>query len=279
VRRRVAFVALGLAFSLLASSTAHAEPEIWSDEGVDGGQSSTEISAHDQNRVADHRGTVGVTTRQTAEPKCNEFGQCEVAIRYSECLAEMDDQGISPTTTPVTADPSDTYTYTTVCFNSLPEERVGVRDPQDEADVVAWAKDYFRRTALPTPAPEMSAPNGGICGVVHTANLHMPLEVVHEESSTPFGSMRLHVYGTVHADWGDGKRSTYRTSGGPYPSAIAHSWPDRGFYNINFRTDWVATYTLGPYNGFTYTGVLSGVSTQGSVPNFRVWEAQAMRIK
>jgi hypothetical protein len=124
----------------------------------------------------------------------------------------------------------------------------------------------------------MSAPNGGICGAVHTLDLHMPVELQHKEVATQFGDLDLHIYGRVDIDWGDGTKNTYTTSGGPYPSAIAHSWTTRGFYQIHAHANWIANYTLGPYNGYTYSGVLSGIATDGTINDFRVWEAQAMLI-
>jgi hypothetical protein len=153
-------------------------------------------------------------------------------------------------------------------------------DPEVQDEVLDWLKLYFSRTMLPTPRPEISAQNGGICGVVHTVDLHMPTELLHRDMATPFGALSLHIYGRVIMNWGDGKREVHLTGGGPYPnSSIKHSWTDRGNYDIEAHADWIANYTLGPYNGVTYSGVLTGISTEGSIENFKVWEAQAMLIK
>lgn len=167
--------------------------------------------------------------------------------------------------------------YFAVCRVNNPDPT----DPQVQEDVLAWVKAYFSQTRLPKPAPEISAPNGGICGVIHTVDLHMPTELMHRDTSTPFGTLSLHIYGRVMMNWGDGsRREVHTTGGGPYPySAIKHSWTDRGFYDINAHADWIANYSLGPYNGVTYSGVLTGISTEGSINDFRVWEAQAMLIK
>jgi hypothetical protein len=246
-------------------------------EGLDEeGNSAVDVEAHDRYRAPGYSGTVGSSRRQSTECNRNADGQCQVAIQYSECIDEMN-RGVTPTTAAIT-DPANTNTYTTVCGYSLPETRTVQYNPQDEADAIAWVRDYFSQTELPKPRPEISAPNGGICGVVHTIDLHMPVEVVHQEGTTPFGALDLHIYGRVRMDWGDGTRETYTTGGGPYPSVIKHSWTTRGYYDINAHATWSANYSLGPYNGYIYTGTLSGIATDGSINDFRVWEAQAMLV-
>jgi hypothetical protein len=253
-------------------------------------------TTYDTGRVDGMKGTIGYSQRQTDDAQ-----RYPMPVVSTPCQAAMNNGGTATprplvqtasaktgnvhirqtaNTTPTNTlefDPADPpQVYFAVC--RVNENNNADAPAQDE--VFDWLKTYFSRTKLPTPTPEISAKDGGICGVVHTVDLHMPTELLHRDT-TPFGSLDLHIYGRVIMDWGDETRhDVYTTGGGPYPySAISHYWTDRGFYNIKAHADWIANYRLGPYNGVSYTGVLSGISTEGAINDFRVWEAQAMLIK
>jgi hypothetical protein len=145
-------------------------------------------------------------------------------------------------------------------------------------EVVDFAKSYFSSIQLPVPQPEISAPNGGICGVTHSLDLHIPVEKLYETDGTAFGDVDMHIYGRVNVDWGDGTPfGQYTTSGAPYPnSQISHVWTTKGFYNIAVTVSWDADVVIGPYNGQTYEVDLTGLTTTGGIQNWRVWEAQAV---
>jgi hypothetical protein len=155
---------------------------------------------------------------------------------------------------------------------------VAIGDPApSQAEVNARVLDYFRRIDIPRPRPEISAKNGGICGVEHTIDMHMSPELRYRDSSTPFGTLTMNAYAKISVDWGDAKRDTYTTGGGPYPhSAIKHVWTVKGFYDIAATATWTANYSLGPYEGRFYQGTISGVTTTGAIDDFRVWDIQAV---
>lgn len=137
-----------------------------------------------------------------------------------------------------------------------------------------YALDYVRRIGLDRPKPEISAKNGGICGVVHTLDLRMNVERIFRDATAPYGTLNLHAYAASTVDWGDGRKQTYYTSGGPFPNtAISHAWTDRGYYDIQVNTRWTVHWSMGPYNG-----VLAGIPSSAAINDFRVWEAQAFLI-
>jgi hypothetical protein len=145
-------------------------------------------------------------------------------------------------------------------------------DEPTPADARQRVVNYVRSMRLPKPRPEISAPNGGICGVVHTLDLHIDdVNPAFYDPTTDFGPMVVRFHGKFTVDWGDGTKNVYRTSGGPHPSVIGHSWTDRGFYNITVTADWTAEWSLGGFSG-----VVGGFRTTGSIDQWRVWEAQAM---
>lgn len=249
--------------------------------------SSVTVDAHDRRREPGYSGPVYYQKRTTKQ--CvSDKAECEIPIvipkcEYEHSLGKSYEQIRQEAEEEIANLQPGQGTFNDTCINSgllfFLQRAVPLAGPQDEAAVIDWVKDYFRRTQLPNPQPQISAPNGGICGVIHTVDMHMPVEVLHQEASTPFGPMQLHLYGKVTVDWGDGTKDTYASGGGPFPnSAIKHFWTTRGFYNIEAQANWTASYTIGPYNGYTYSGALSGVTTSGSIDNFRVWEAQAMLI-
>jgi hypothetical protein len=147
-----------------------------------------------------------------------------------------------------------------------------------QARAFDFLTDYFRRIDIPQPQPEISAKNGGICGVEHTIDMHMQPEMVFREQQTDFGPLDFHVYGAITVDWGDGKKNTYTDGGGPYPySVIRHAWTHKGFYDITATANWTADFTLGPApDGTVYQGTLEGIVTQGAINDFRVWDIQAV---
>ena len=147
------------------------------------------------------------------------------------------------------------------------------------ADNRAQAEDYARRylqiVGLDKPRPQMSAQNGGICGVDHSLNLNMRMERVFEDAGAPYGTLSIHAYAVATVNWGDGSTGKYTTSGGPFPNkSIAHSWTTRGFYDINVNAAWSAAWSMGPYSG-----VLTGIPAAATINDFHVWEAQAMLVK
>jgi hypothetical protein len=78
----------------------------------------------------------------------------------------------------------------------------------------------------------------------------------------------------VHGELGDGTSNVYYTSGGDYPNkSISHSWTTAGTYDINVVADWTAQWSLGGTGG-----TVTGFRTTGSIPQFRVYEAQTMQI-
>jgi hypothetical protein len=148
-------------------------------------------------------------------------------------------------------------------------------DTDNRAQAEAYARHYLQIVGLDKPRLEISAKNGGICGVEHSLDLHMRMERVFEDGDAPYGTLNIHAYAKAVVDWGDGSHGMYFTSGGPFPNkSIAHAWTDRGYYNINATATWSAAWSMGPYSG-----VLAGIPATGSIDNFRVWEAQAMIIK
>ena len=151
--------------------------------------------------------------------------------------------------------------------------------PMDDTENRTRAEDYARHylqiVGLDKPHPEISAKNGGICGVEHSLDLHMRMERLFEDNAAPYGTLTIHAYSKAIVDWGDGSTGTYAMSGGPFPNkSIAHSWSTRGTYDINVTATWSAAWSMGPYSG-----VLQGIPATGSINDFRVWEAQAMLIK
>lgn len=145
--------------------------------------------------------------------------------------------------------------------------------PQEQAE--AYALDYVRTLPMPRPQPEISAPNGGICGAVHSLDLHIPAALSYTDPDTPFGPLVVRISGSFRVDWGDGTSGTYTTSGAPWPrSEISHSWSTSSHYDLTITADWTANWTFG-----SWSGVLSGLRTTGSIPNWPVLEAQAVLIR
>lgn len=237
-------------------------------------------------RVKGMHGTISASPRQTKDDPynmpvidlpCNTPTSTGTVNSGPKVVAASYHAAADITATTQTYDPANPpQVYFAVCqFNTTDP-----RDPRVQQDVLDWLKVYFSKTKLPAPTTEMSAKNGGICGVVHTVDLHMPTELLNRDTNTPFGELTLHVYGRVTMDWGDGSSDVYMTGGGPYPnSEIKHSWTTRGNYVVNAHADWIANYSLGPYNGVTYNGVLTGIFTDAPPVDFPVFEAQAMLIK
>lgn len=146
-------------------------------------------------------------------------------------------------------------------------------------NVSGFVTDYFRQIPVPQPHPVISAQNGGICGVLHSLNLNMQPEMLYKDPGTPFGDLTMHVYGTVTVNWGDGSSNTYTDGGADWPhSDIEHSWSRAGTYAITATVNWIAVYSVGPYQGQTFTGSLTGIVTTGAIPAFPVIQAQAVLI-
>ena len=156
-----------------------------------------------------------------------------------------------------------------------------VKNPTpNQAELVARIQEFYSSTPLPIPNPEISAKNGGICGVVHTLDLHIPATRTYTYPNTDFGGVMIIVHGIPTVDWGDGKKVTYKNTGAPYPNSdIGHSWTTAGKYNINVTTRWSAEWTVLTPEGETYGGILSNLTTTGSIPNFNVLQAQAVLVR
>jgi hypothetical protein len=152
-----------------------------------------------------------------------------------------------------------------------------VTPTQPPAEVTDFARDFFQSVALPQPQPVISAPEG-ICGVVHTLNLHMPTEQIYTYNDTNFGDVTMHLYGTVSVDWGDGSAvDKYHDGGADFPNSdIGHSYTTVGHYRITATASWTAQITIGPYQGGFYDLVIGGVTTSGQIPDFQVIQLQAV---
>lgn len=271
----------------VAPNAAHAAPNYSTVGGVDhSGRKAVQTEAHDKQRAPGYSGQVNTSPRKTNTCVPDADGLCEVKPEASPCIDE-NEAGQSYLDIQERVDrenanrgPND-RAISVYCGGTVPyfQERTVAYNPQDEINIANWVRDYFNSTALPVPKPEISAKNGGICGVIHTLDLHMPVELRHQEMNTPFGPLELHLYGKIEINWGDGETTHHTTAGGPYPSSIGHSWTTRGHYNITANAHWRADYSLGPYNGYIHSGTLSGITTTGSIDNFRIFEAQAILVK
>ena len=151
--------------------------------------------------------------------------------------------------------------------------------PVDPPQVIAerFSLDYLRHVPLPRPRIDISAPNGGITGAVHSLDLHMRPEVLYSDPDTPFGAMHMYVTGTITVDWGDGTKTVTTDAGGPYPSStLTHTWTTSSHYDIAATVAWSARWTLGPYLGRTYSGTLSTTTAADPLRAYPVMEAQAV---
>lgn len=149
----------------------------------------------------------------------------------------------------------------------------GLGQPSPErAEAERYVVDYLKLMALERPRPEISAKQGGICGVEHSLDLHMRTERIFEDSDAPYGTLDVHAYAAVKVNWGDGQSGTYYNGGAPWPkSQIVHAWQTRGYYDIDVNATWSASWSMGPYSG-----IIVGVPATGSIEDFRVWEIQAV---
>lgn len=139
----------------------------------------------------------------------------------------------------------------------------------------AYAVDYVRSLAMPVPGPVISAPNGGICGAVHSLALGIEPRASFTDPDTPFGPLVVHVTGTFVVDWGDGSSGSYSTAGAPWPNTeISHSWAVSRHYDITVTATWTADWTFGGYSG-----VVAGLTTTGAIRNWPVMEAQAVLVR
>ncbi len=135
--------------------------------------------------------------------------------------------------------------------------------------------NYFRSLQLPTPAPKISAPAGGVTGAVHSLDLQVPQQVVFTDPTTPFGALAVRTSARFTVDWGDGTTDSYYTSGAPWPrSTITHSWSRVGRYDVTVTARWTATWTFGDTSG-----TLSGLTTTGELSNWNVSDAQALIVR
>jgi hypothetical protein len=144
-------------------------------------------------------------------------------------------------------------------------------------EVQNYARGLFTEADLPKPQPVISAPEG-ICGVVHTLNLHIPVEKIYTVNGTQFGDVIIHVYGVVKVNWGDGSPiDSYYNGGADFPNSnIGHSYSTVGHYQITATATWTARITIGPYKGQTYNLSVGGVTTSGQISDFHVIQLQAV---
>lgn len=133
------------------------------------------------------------------------------------------------------------------------------------------AVSFWQDIPLPKPAPSI-APGWAITG--KTAFLETHGQRRHDYSqSTPFGPLGLAATGQYYVDWGDGQTTgPYDVEGGPWPDGqITHTYVNVGHYDIVVTEKWSSTWHLGDESG-----TLSGLQTQGSLPDFRVEQIQAV---
>jgi hypothetical protein len=165
-------------------------------------------------------------------------------------------------------------TYIPAC-GELPAAAPATDPANNRVQAEDYARHYLQIVGLDKPRPQISAQNGGICGVEHSLDLNMRMERAFEDGGAPYGTLNIHAYSIATVNWGDGLTGRYSTSGGPWPNkSIAHAWTDRGYYDINVAASWSAAWSMGPYSG-----VLTGIPASASINDFRVWEAQAMLVK
>ncbi len=176
----------------------------------------------------------------------------------------------------VTQDP--TARFLDACSVATPQFGTTAPQPTRQQQQASYAVNYFRSLQLPTPAPKISAPAGGVTGAVHSLDLAgcAPQQVVFLlDQSMPFGvrqAVRTSARFTV--DWGDGTTDSYYTSA-PWPrSTITHSWSRVGRYDVTVTARWTATWTFGDTSG-----TLSGLTTTGELSNWNVSDAQALIVR
>lgn len=133
------------------------------------------------------------------------------------------------------------------------------------------AVSFWQDIPLPKPVPSI-APGWAITG--KTAFLETHGERRHDYSqATPFGPLGLTATGQYYVDWGDGQTTgPYDVEGGPWPDGqITHTYVNVGHYDVVVTEKWSSSWHLGGESG-----TLSGLQTEGGIPDFRVEQIQVV---
>jgi hypothetical protein len=140
------------------------------------------------------------------------------------------------------------------------------------------AASFLERVGLPTPEP-----------VVRPGRLPVGFESFLETGApttqtfttdTPFGPLTLTATAEIYVDWDDphddvdGFEGPMTGEPGPHPGGgIRHVYQYDGWYDIEVRYEWTATWSIG-----AVSGVIDGVETSGSYdgPGFEAYSRQAV---
>ena len=134
------------------------------------------------------------------------------------------------------------------------------------------ASTFWGQVTLPAPRPKVG-PGRAIVGRDTFLEGAVDLRPTYTRA-TPLGSLTLSVTGTLHVTWGDGAATTAAPgeSGGPYPGgAVRHVYTRRGTVTVGVEATWTATWSLAGQGG-----TLTGLTTDGALPNLPVEEIQAV---
>jgi hypothetical protein len=140
-----------------------------------------------------------------------------------------------------------------------------------ETDPAVFAVRFWRDVPLPQPRPSI-APGWAITGKYAYLETHGERSHTYT-SDTPLGPLVLDARGRYYVDWGDGtKDGPYDFEGRPWPEGrITHTYIDVGFYDVVVTEEWSSTWHIGAAQG-----ELSGLHTEGRIPQFRVEQLQVV---
>lgn len=195
----------------------------------------------------------GGTTIDPDTKRCQDLARTGSGIdvaKFQECMTMMDNSVGTPNLYPVAP-------------NVVPPQVVAERT----------ATDFVKHIALPKPNPKMGAPSG-MCGVPHqmlldTAPVFSP--PVHE---TDMGTLRVTAKAIFDIDWGDGIKASYSPTGTDWPrNDIMHTWITRGTYTISVTATWTLQWQLAEFGG-----TIPSLRTTTTIPNWQVYEAQAVVV-
>lgn len=138
----------------------------------------------------------------------------------------------------------------------------------------AVALSYWETVTLPDPDPYI-APGKAITGLAAYLETRGTLEVTFTDAETPFGTLEILAHGSYHVDWGDGTRTgPHPAEGRPWPDGeIRHTYSHVGTYDVRVEIAWTATWALGGESG-----VLPGLQTSATIPDFPVGQIQAVVV-
>jgi hypothetical protein len=137
---------------------------------------------------------------------------------------------------------------------------------------VALAQHFFQTIPLPVPHPRIP-PGYAITGLPAYLVTGGDLNPGAYTEGTPAGALAVHAHGTYYVNWGDGATTgPYDTEGEPYPNGnISHAYDNVGYYTVTVTVQWTATWALGPAHG-----LLGGLHTEATIPDFPVRQSQAV---